>query len=88
MGNLGVRMEVKRKGRHFLSSSFCIVRKSEDISNGYWWAVCIDFRKVTPIQSQQFLLYRKVNQPYIYIHPLFFGFPSYLGRYRVLNRVP
>ena len=36
----------------------------------------------------QFLLYSKVNQLYIYIHPLFFGFPSHLGHHRALSRVP
>ena len=29
-----------------------------------------------------------MNQPYIYIHPLPFGFPSHSGDYRALNRVP
>ena len=32
--------------------------------------------------------YSKVNQPYIYISPLFFGFPSHLGHHRSLTRVP
>ena len=36
----------------------------------------------------QFLLYCKVNQLYIYIYPLFFGFPSHLDHHRALNRVP
>ena len=36
----------------------------------------------------QFLLYSKVNQPHIYIYPLFQGFPSHLGHHRVLKRVP
>ena len=35
-----------------------------------------------------FLLYSKVNQSYIYIYPLLFRFPSHLGLYRVLSRVP
>ena len=34
-----------------------------------------------------FLLYSKVNQPYLYIH-LFSGFPYHLGHYSVLSRVP
>ena len=34
-----------------------------------------------------FLLHRKVNQPYTYIHPLF-GFPSHLGHCRALSGVP
>ena len=33
-------------------------------------------------------MYSKVNQLYTYIYPLFFGFFSYIGHYRVLNRVP
>ena len=36
----------------------------------------------------QFLLYGKVNQLYVYICPLFFGFPSHLGHHRALSRVP
>ena len=36
----------------------------------------------------QFLLYSKVNQLYVFIHPLFFGFPSHLGHHRALSRVP
>ena len=35
-----------------------------------------------------FLLYSKVNQSYVYIYPLFFGFPSHLGYYRTPSRVP
>ena len=34
-----------------------------------------------------FLLYCKVNQPHVYIYPLFFGFPSYLGHHRAPSRV-
>ena len=34
------------------------------------------------------LLYSKVNQLYVYIHPFFFGFPSRLSHYRALIRVP
>ena len=30
----------------------------------------------------EFLLYSKVNQLYIYMYPLFFGFPSHLGHHR------
>ena len=29
-----------------------------------------------------FLLYREVNQLYVYIQPLFFGWPSHLGHHR------
>ena len=36
----------------------------------------------------QFLLYSKVNQLYVYIYPLFFGFPSHLGHHRALSRAP
>ena len=36
----------------------------------------------------QFLLYSRVNQLYVYLYPLFFGFPSHLGHHRSLSRVP
>jgi len=36
----------------------------------------------------QFLLYIKVNHLYIYIYPLFFGFPSHLGHHGALSRFP
>ena len=30
-----------------------------------------------------------MNQPHIYLYPLFgFGFPSHVGHHRALNRVP
>ena len=29
-----------------------------------------------------------MNQLYVYIYPLFFGFPSHLGHHRALSRVP
>ena len=32
-----------------------------------------------------FMLYSEVNQIYIYIYPLFFGFPSHLGLHRALS---
>ena len=35
-----------------------------------------------------FLLYSKVNQLYVYIYLLFFGFLYHLGHYRALRRVP
>ena len=35
-----------------------------------------------------FLLYSKVNQSFIYIYPFFLRFPSHLGHYRALSRVP
>ena len=34
------------------------------------------------------LLCSKVNQLYVYIYHLFFGFPSHLGHHRAMNRVP
>ena len=36
----------------------------------------------------QFLLYSKVNQPYVYIYPFFFGFPSLLGHHRAQAEFP
>ena len=36
----------------------------------------------------QFLLYSKVNQPYVYMYLLFFILPSLLDHHRVLSRVP
>ena len=35
----------------------------------------------------KFLLYSKMNQLYIYIYPLFFGFPSHLSHHSALSRV-
>ena len=35
-----------------------------------------------------FLLYRKVNQPYLYMYPLPFGLPSHSGHHSALSRVP
>ena len=35
----------------------------------------------------KFLQYSEVNQPYIYLHPLFLRFPSYLGHHIALSRV-
>ena len=35
-----------------------------------------------------FLLYSKVNQPHVYIYPLFLGFLSHLGQHRAMSRVP
>ena len=37
---------------------------------------------------RQFLLYSKVNQPHVYIHPFFLGFSSHLGHHRALSRIP
>ena len=36
----------------------------------------------------QVQVYRKVNQLYIYIYPLFFRFFSHIGHYSILSRVP
>ena len=33
----------------------------------------------------QFPLYSKVSHLYVYLYPLFFGFPSHLGRHRALD---
>ena len=35
-----------------------------------------------------FWLYSKKNHPYVYIYPLFFGFPSHLGHHKGLSGVP
>ena len=47
--------------------------------NFYWHRVALQC---------QFLPYSKVNQPYVYIFALFFGFPSHLSHHKALNRVP
>ena len=36
----------------------------------------------------QFLLYSKMNQPYIYIYPLPSGLPSHSGHHSALSRIP
>ena len=36
----------------------------------------------------QLLLHSKMNQPYMYIYPLPFGFPSHLRHHSALSRVP
>lgn len=46
------------------------------------------YRSIVPLQYGMFLLYTKVNQLYVYIYPLFFGFLFYLGHHTALNRVP
>ena len=35
-----------------------------------------------------FPLYTKMNQPYMYVYPLPFGFPSHLSHHSALSRVP
>ena len=63
---------------HFLFSDACLLSLFLKITF-YWSPValqcCISF-------------YSKVNHLNIYIHALFFGFPSHLGHHRALNRVP
>ena len=36
----------------------------------------------------QFLLYRKVNQPYIYVYPPLFWISLHLGCHKAPSRVP
>lgn len=48
--------------------------------NFYWRRVAL--------QCCQFLPYGKVNQLYVYIFALFFGFPSQISHHKALNRVP
>ena len=36
----------------------------------------------------KFLLYSVVNQLYVYLYPLLWGSPSYLGHHRALSRAP
>ena len=49
----------------------------------------IDFYwRIVALQCCQFLLYSKVNQPYVYRFPLFFGFPSQLSHHKALSRAP
>ena len=45
-------------------------------------------QSIVALQCCQSLLYNKVNQPYLYVYSLSFGFPSYLGHHRALSRVP
>ena len=33
-------------------------------------------------------MYSEVNQGYVYIYPLFFGFPPHLGHHKALSTVP
>ena len=47
------------------------------------------YQNIVALQScVKFLTYSKVNQLYVYIHSLFFGFASHLGHHRALSRVP
>ena len=50
-----------------------------------WFLFCfLEYSCFTMLCST---LYSKVNQPYTYVDPLFFGFPSHLGHQRALSRV-
>ena len=51
--------------------------------------ICLGYSCLTMLY--QFLLHSKVNQLYVYLYPLLFGFPSHLGHHRnhkALSRVP
>ena len=48
--------------------------------NFYW--------SIVSLQCCISLLYSKMNQPYLYLYPLAFGFPSHSGHHSVLSRVP
>ena len=58
----------------------------------FWWPIalhhCIQGAGSIVTMLCWFLLYSKVNQPHVYIYPLFLGFPSPSGYHRVLSRVP
>lgn len=41
-----------------------------------------------PYSVVLFLLYTKVNHPYLYMYPLLFEFPPHLGQHRALSSVP
>ena len=43
---------------------------------------------IVALNCSVFLRYSRVNQLYVYICPLFFGFPSQSGDHRALSRVP
>ena len=52
----------------------------------------LEYSCFTPLQLCRgvvlFLLYRKVNLPYVYIYPLFFWISSHLGHHIALSWVP
>ena len=49
--------------------------------NFYWSVVALQC-------DVSFYCTAKVNQQYVHIHPLFFGFPSHLGHHRAASGVP
>ena len=49
--------------------------------NFYWSIVSLQCCAV-------FLLHRRGNQPYVFMYPLCFRFPSPLGHHRALSQVP
>ena len=53
------------------------------ILSGLIHSVALFFKSVVVLTLPcQFLLYSKVNEPYAYTYPLFFGFPSHLNSLR------
>ena len=46
------------------------------------------YQSIVSLQCCTSLLYSKMNQPYPYMYPLPFGFPSHSGHHSVLSRVP
>ena len=42
----------------------------------------------SPVLQTDYLPLSDQGNPYIYVYPLFFRFPSNIGHYRVLSRVP
>ena len=65
----------------FVSSLECLVHS---ISRNIFYLFFIGVLLLYDV----FLPYSKVDQSHVYIHPLFFGFPSHLGHHRTLSRVP
>ena len=66
-------------------------RQKKDSGHFYWLIAFYYFLKLEYSCFSllcQFLLYNKVNQPYIYVYPLFFGFPSHLGHHKAPSRHP
>ena len=67
-----------------LDLAFFTISRSISLSlffviNFYW--------SIDTLQCCQFLLYIKMKQPYTYIYPLIFGFPSHSGHHSALSRV-
>ena len=59
-----------------------------NFKNFYWSIVALLYVSTQKLMFCQFLLYSKVNQLYVYIYPLFFGFSSHLGHHSALSRDP